>query len=1108
MADNRRAGERTIFRGDVEGNDTLAEISRALEAERRTPIAVGAGFVPPTGGQASNIPAMADLEDELLREFALYEGPREPMKREPTRKVEPGFEPLAQAAVPVSAPADPVVASDDDDDTMPPMEAGAMFRAARTAPIVRTPTPSAPVGEASRVEPEPPAVFMPEPHSDIDLVPAVDEHVPADVAAGEPPVSAADVQDFADWDLDDGQAVAELASAPLGEGAIATQFDAGAEELAEDVESVFTGPVPDFDLEEELTAAAVPEIELDGPAAANVEPVFAGPVPDLDFADEPAFAGPVPDIDLNDGAGADAELVFAGPVPSLNLETEPTFAGPVPDFDLNEPEELDAEPVFAGPVPDFNFSDADAENTAEDPQSSSVQQLEGELEQSLGALDLAPEAALEPASPFAAWKNDRLAAVETTTPAWLSSAALAAKPLPLGDENPVPVLAPSEEGLVSQSLAAVEEQPVEPAEELASSGEAETDLFGDFEFELDTEDLMATDAMGQHGQSSSVDAAPVAHEVVAPRVEESRPYETASYLPVEPEAPAYSAKPAAVAASVAAPVAVAAADRMLDMPDWLNSGRKAQGQAAAAPVLEKKDADFDFKEFEFDFDEDAIEAEVSRAVMSELQTAKASQPVDEFPFDPTAITEIEDRMPASFGNMDVPQVPDQDGEALPKPVSDFDYDIEAEMAELFAMGGKGKAQAGSAHAVETAAQAGEGDDLDNGLANEIIRSIHEAPAIPAGRAFDMAEINASSTNFVSRYARVAAFAALVAFAGVGAVMLWRSGDVPGLSTDGAPRVIMADKSPVKEVPEQPGGKQVPNQDKAVYERVSGKTPEVVKQDSLIANSEEPVNVAEKTLGDDPTTPADGQAPGVTDSASASDADARLPATPSQPGGDGQTSNETVAPRKVKTMIVLPNGTMVARETNAPADTASQQKPAGADAAMTAPVSTAKAEASQPAATLAPANGAPAAQATEQAAAPAKAIAAPIPTARPAEQPVNVVGTVMQRGNVVGQQAATEKPASKPAPQTASAPVASNTPAGAYVIQIASLPSEAEAQKSYANLSAKFSSVIGGKTPDIKPAEIPGKGTYYRLRIVAGSKEDAIALCSRYKAAGGSCLVSR
>ena len=76
------------------------------------------------------------------------------------------------------------------------------------------------------------------------------------------------------------------------------------------------------------------------------------------------------------------------------------------------------------------------------------------------------------------------------------------------------------------------------------------------------------------------------------------------------------------------------------------------------------------------------------------------------------------------------------------------------------------------------------------------------------------------------------------------------------------------------------------------------------------------------------------------------------------------------------------------------------------------------------------------------------------------------------------------------------------------MQVASLPSEAEAQRSYQNLSAKFGSVIGGRGVDIKRADIAGKGTYYRVRIPAGDKNEAAALCERFRSAGGSCLIAR
>ncbi len=120
--------------------------------------------------------------------------------------------------------------------------------------------------------------------------------------------------------------------------------------------------------------------------------------------------------------------------------------------------------------------------------------------------------------------------------------------------------------------------------------------------------------------------------------------------------------------------------------------------------------------------------------------------------------------------------------------------------------------------------------------------------------------------------------------------------------------------------------------------------------------------------------------------------------------------------------------------------------------------------------------------------------------------MNVVGTVNDQGNakkkaVEQQEVASVDPVEKPVETAA-------LPAGSYVIQIASLPSEADAQNSYSKLSAKFANVIGGRGVDIKRAEIKNKGTYYRVRIPAGSKQEAQQLCSQYKQAGGSCLVSK
>ena len=131
--------------------------------------------------------------------------------------------------------------------------------------------------------------------------------------------------------------------------------------------------------------------------------------------------------------------------------------------------------------------------------------------------------------------------------------------------------------------------------------------------------------------------------------------------------------------------------------------------------------------------------------------------------------------------------------------------------------------------------------------------------------------------------------------------------------------------------------------------------------------------------------------------------------------------------------------------------------------------------------------------------------APTPQTRPAEQPAKVAAAAADGGNVrPAEEQAAATPEAQPPQQVATASV----PTGGYFIQVASLPSEAEAQKSYNSLSSKFGSVIGGRGVDIRKAEIAGKGTYYRVRIPAGSKEEANALCSKYKGAGGSCLVTK
>lgn len=341
------------------------------------------------------------------------------------------------------------------------------------------------------------------------------------------------------------------------------------------------------------------------------------------------------------------------------------------------------------------------------------------------------------------------------------------------------------------------------------------------------------------------------------------------------------------------------------------------------------------------------------------------------------------------------------------------------------------------------------------------------------------------------------------------------------SADGGPRIIRADTDPVKVLPENPGGVTVPNQDKAVYDRVAGGDGTPAGQPALVNSAEEPVDVVQRTL-DPEILPLEGRGdvPAKSEERLVSDGS-------SADSGAIDAAPPVVSPRKVRTMIVKPDGSIVARADPDPQPEAiepvAEQAAVGTPEPMTPTMQLSQpdpADAATPAAeTTAPAGEVPA----NTSIAPVRVVTtqpispvtnAPVPQGRPADQPVNVVGTVTQGGTVANAPvtptgpvtpAATAQPVDVATAPAAAAPAANP---GGYYMQIASQPSAEGAQASWNTLSNRYSSVLGGLGVDIQRADIPGKGVFHRVRVPAGSRDQANALCSRYKAAGGSCFVSR
>jgi len=70
-------------------------------------------------------------------------------------------------------------------------------------------------------------------------------------------------------------------------------------------------------------------------------------------------------------------------------------------------------------------------------------------------------------------------------------------------------------------------------------------------------------------------------------------------------------------------------------------------------------------------------------------------------------------------------------------------------------------------------------------------------------------------------------------------------------------------------------------------------------------------------------------------------------------------------------------------------------------------------------------------------------------------------------------------------------------------------SASQAEQALDGLKQRFPSLLGEQRTDIQRADLGEKGTYYRVRIGPMTRRaDAVRLCERLKAAGGSCFVTR
>jgi cell division septation protein DedD len=181
----------------------------------------------------------------------------------------------------------------------------------------------------------------------------------------------------------------------------------------------------------------------------------------------------------------------------------------------------------------------------------------------------------------------------------------------------------------------------------------------------------------------------------------------------------------------------------------------------------------------------------------------------------------------------------------------------------------------------------------------------------------------------------------------------------------------------------------------------------------------------------------------------------------------------IEPKKVKTVSVRPDGTVLPNDKPpqipAQAATQSAQHPAADASKASTPKTTARVATTPK---LPPAAGADASQPAQSAAA---ARAKPI-------------------------QVAEATPGAAPART-------SEANGGAFSVQLAAPESEQEARDIQVRLMKKLSNELSGFHPAIRKASI-GDKTVYRVRVPNLSHDEATALCQKVQSGGGACFVAK
>jgi hypothetical protein len=314
---------------------------------------------------------------------------------------------------------------------------------------------------------------------------------------------------------------------------------------------------------------------------------------------------------------------------------------------------------------------------------------------------------------------------------------------------------------------------------------------------------------------------------------------------------------------------------------------------------------------------------------------------------------------------------------------------------------------------------------------------------------------------------------LYASAGIGAVALLTLGILYAfkgnvLTASGEPPIIRAMNGPTKVPPPDAGAPEVADADTTVLDHSA--TPDKRQSTRVVSHEEQPVDL--------------GHAQGA---------------------GEDTKAGPVMEPKRVKTMVVRADGTIVGNEP-APTGAAAPPAPASAPPPPAAPAAGPLAIFPPLAPSSEPAEPAPQAKpatpkATARVATTPKVGAAAIATTAPAGP------ATLTKPRPPRPAAPAAKPALEAAADAAPDPTPTGATGGGFAVQLAAPASEQEAHDVAARLQKKFAAQLDGMKPSIKQADAGGRQVY-RVRVGNLSREEAAALCDKLKAGGGACFIAK